>query len=307
MLDVHVFTETNPIPESMVANYIISNGDLLTYSTNDNIPPPKFQPLKRDIFPQPLAVSSLPHRDITMQSVLGEGDFEHYQGLWRLQSLPNCAPKGKFATRLTYAVEIKPKGFLPVRLIEGRIATDLKENLEAIRKYVEEKCMKREASIQLLNEPEVPNLVSLPSIEVVEINEYEYEATSQTYEQDFGSINVLTSKINLVDEIDSKTSTTESSDISISTSNVVDQNSSSFFRKLLKNNLGIDMFGETSTTEKKETKESSDIQVEKSDVTLLVQENEVLRKKITELEQENAKYKTLLIEVERVLNAFKSS
>ena len=40
-------------------------------------------------------------------------------------------------SRLTYAVEIKPKGFLPVKLIEGRIATDLKANLAAIRDYVE--------------------------------------------------------------------------------------------------------------------------------------------------------------------------
>lgn len=43
-----------------------------------------------------------------------------------MQSLPNCAPDGLDATRLTYAVEIKPKGFLPVGLIESRIAADLK-------------------------------------------------------------------------------------------------------------------------------------------------------------------------------------
>ena len=54
-----------------------------------------------------------------------------------MQSLPNCAPNGGNASRLTYAVEIKPKGFLPVKLIEGRIASDLKANLAAIRDYVE--------------------------------------------------------------------------------------------------------------------------------------------------------------------------
>lgn len=54
-----------------------------------------------------------------------------------MQSLPNCAPNGGNASRLTYAVEIKPKGFLPVKLIEGRIATDLKANLAAIRDFVE--------------------------------------------------------------------------------------------------------------------------------------------------------------------------
>ena len=72
-----------------------------------------------------------------MQNVEGTGDFEHYQGIWRLQRLPNCAPDGGDACRLTYAVEIRPKGFLPVSLIEGRIASDLKNNLDAIRVYVE--------------------------------------------------------------------------------------------------------------------------------------------------------------------------
>jgi len=93
--------------------------------------------LERDVFPRPFAISSLPHRDITMQNVPGEGDFEHYQGIWRMQSLPNCSVNGGDATRLTYAVEMKPRGLLPVRLIEGRIASDLKANLLAIRAYVE--------------------------------------------------------------------------------------------------------------------------------------------------------------------------
>lgn len=78
-----------------------------------------------------------------MQNVLGEGDFEHYQGVWRMQSLPNCAPNGGNASRLTYAVEIKPKGILPVRLIEGRIASDLKANMAAIRNYVEAEELKK--------------------------------------------------------------------------------------------------------------------------------------------------------------------
>ena len=72
-----------------------------------------------------------------MQNVEGMGDFDHYQGIWRLQRLPNCAPNGGDAARLTYAVEIRPKGFLPVSLIEGRIAGDLKNNLDAIRRYVQ--------------------------------------------------------------------------------------------------------------------------------------------------------------------------
>ena len=78
-----------------------------------------------------------------MQNVPGEGDFEHYQGIWRMQPLPNCSPSGGDATRLTYAVEIKPKGILPVKLIEGRIASDLKTNLMAIRDNVESQTIKQ--------------------------------------------------------------------------------------------------------------------------------------------------------------------
>ncbi|KAJ1424137.1 hypothetical protein B484DRAFT_303978, partial [Ochromonadaceae sp. CCMP2298] len=60
------------------------------------------------------------------------GDFDHYQGVWRMQELPGCSIGGQPVTRLTYAVELRPKGFLPVGLIEGRIAADLKANMVAI-------------------------------------------------------------------------------------------------------------------------------------------------------------------------------
>jgi hypothetical protein len=35
--------------------------------------------------------------------------------------------------RLTYAVEVSPRPYLPVGLVEGRIARDLCANLKAIR------------------------------------------------------------------------------------------------------------------------------------------------------------------------------
>ena len=89
--------------------------------------------------------------------MLGEGDFEHYQGVWRMQSLPHFTPYGGYVSRLTYAVEIKPKGFLPVKLIEGRIATDLKANLAAIRDYVENlaKTVREEVEVNGQKEEEV--------------------------------------------------------------------------------------------------------------------------------------------------------
>lgn len=160
VLDVKVYTENNPIPSNMVATYVSSSRSPETAKLQIS----KSQPLKRDLFPRPYAITSLPHRDITMQNVLGEGDFEHYQGIWRVQSLPNCAVDGSDASRLTYAVEIKPKGILPVSLIESRIATDLKANLEAIRKFVESRPSK---SSVLPSTPKVPAEMatsSLPSV-----------------------------------------------------------------------------------------------------------------------------------------------
>jgi hypothetical protein len=93
--------------------------------------------LTRYRFPRPFALSSLPTRDISMQSIVNDdGEFRMYQGVWRMQPLPGCAPPGKQAMRLTYAVEISPRAYLPVRLVEGRIVADLCTNLKSIRNAV---------------------------------------------------------------------------------------------------------------------------------------------------------------------------
>jgi hypothetical protein len=93
--------------------------------------------LQRYRFPRPFALSSLPTKDISMQSIVDDdGEFRMYQGVWRMQPLPGCSPPGKSAMRLTYAVEISPRAYLPVRLVEGRIVRDLCTNLEAIRDAV---------------------------------------------------------------------------------------------------------------------------------------------------------------------------
>lgn len=131
-LDVVPYDEEHPIPQRMLM-------ENLPMETPDKQEREYFRtvPLRRNIFPRPYAYTSLPHRDLTMQNVPGEGDFLHYQGVWRMQELPNCAPEGQSATRLTYAVEVQPQRFLPVALIEGRIAADLKANLLAIKEHVE--------------------------------------------------------------------------------------------------------------------------------------------------------------------------
>ena len=94
-------------------------------------------PLTRYKFPRPFALSTLPTRDISMQSIeRDDGEFRMYQGVWRMQPLPGCAPPGKDAMRLTYAVEVSPRAYLPVQLIEKRIVSDLCTNLVAIRDYL---------------------------------------------------------------------------------------------------------------------------------------------------------------------------
>ena len=74
-----------------------------------------------------------------MQSIQNDdGEFRMYQGVWRMQPLPGCAAPGENAMRLSYAVEVSPRAYLPVALIEGRIVSDLCTNLEAIRNFVAE-------------------------------------------------------------------------------------------------------------------------------------------------------------------------
>lgn len=93
--------------------------------------------LQRYRFPRPFALSSLPTKDVSMQSIVDDdGEFRLYQGVWRMQPLPGCSPPGTDAMRLTYAVEISPRAYLPVQLVEGRIVRDLCTNLEAIRDAV---------------------------------------------------------------------------------------------------------------------------------------------------------------------------
>eukprot|EP00614_Pseudopedinella_elastica_P035584 CAMPEP_0172625246 /NCGR_PEP_ID=MMETSP1068-20121228/142504_1 /TAXON_ID=35684 /ORGANISM="Pseudopedinella elastica, Strain CCMP716" /LENGTH=330 /DNA_ID=CAMNT_0013434477 /DNA_START=256 /DNA_END=1248 /DNA_ORIENTATION=+ len=105
-------------------------------------------PLVRGVFPRPYAISHLPHRDLTMQSVesgrfgLG-GDFSLYQGVWRMQPLPGCGDTENGASRLSYAVELRPSLPVPVALLEGRIASDLVANLKAIREVAQARVVEK--------------------------------------------------------------------------------------------------------------------------------------------------------------------
>ena len=90
-------------------------------------------------------------------------------GIWRMQSLPNCSPDGTDACRLTYAVELRPKGFLPVKLIEGRIAMDLRQNIGAIRRHVENRKRMRQQqqlTVDMVSTGLVPAVTELKNDEI---------------------------------------------------------------------------------------------------------------------------------------------
>jgi len=54
-----------------------------------------------------------------------------------MQPLPGCTDgAGDPAMRLMYTVKVAPRPYLPVRLIENRIALDLCCNLRAIRDFI---------------------------------------------------------------------------------------------------------------------------------------------------------------------------
>ncbi|KAJ6873174.1 hypothetical protein NC651_032134 [Populus alba x Populus x berolinensis] len=74
-------------------------------------------------------------RDIEFKMI--EGDFQFFEGKWSIEQL--AKPKTddsagqEYETTLSYLVDVKPKMWLPVKLIEGRICKEIKSNLTCIR------------------------------------------------------------------------------------------------------------------------------------------------------------------------------
>ncbi|KAI3980898.1 hypothetical protein MKX01_025463 [Papaver californicum] len=82
-------------------------------------------------------------RDIDFKMV--EGDFQTFEGKWSIEETyterykSSNAADGvetdfEKATTLSYVVDVKPKMWLPVRLVEGRLCREVKLNLSCIRK-----------------------------------------------------------------------------------------------------------------------------------------------------------------------------
>ncbi|KAK6151422.1 hypothetical protein DH2020_014057 [Rehmannia glutinosa] len=84
-------------------------------------------------------------RDIEFKMV--EGDFQLFEGKWSVEQevkwnagdLPSDSVVGQeFQTTLMYIVNVKPKMWLPVRLVEGRLCKEIRTNLSCIRDEAEE-------------------------------------------------------------------------------------------------------------------------------------------------------------------------
>lgn len=77
-------------------------------------------------------------REIAFKMI--EGDFKVFEGKWSVEEVDGCIDEGEeisadqeFQTILSYVVELEPKLWVPVRLLEGRICNEIKTNLVSIR------------------------------------------------------------------------------------------------------------------------------------------------------------------------------
>ncbi|KAG6786970.1 hypothetical protein NC652_006971 [Populus alba x Populus x berolinensis] len=74
-------------------------------------------------------------RDIEFKMM--EGDFQCFEGKWSIEQFTKPKTEDslgqEYETTLSYLVDVKPKTWLPVHLIEGRICKEIKSNLTCIR------------------------------------------------------------------------------------------------------------------------------------------------------------------------------
>ncbi|KAL0346053.1 UNVERIFIED_CONTAM: hypothetical protein Sradi_4436600 [Sesamum radiatum] len=83
-------------------------------------------------------------RDIEFKMV--EGDFQLFEGKWSIEqevkqnpgdSQSDSVVGEEYQTTLLYIVLVKPKVWLPVRLVEGRLCKEIRSNLSCIRDEAE--------------------------------------------------------------------------------------------------------------------------------------------------------------------------
>eukprot|EP00850_Spirogloea_muscicola_P016130 SM000129S26117 [mRNA] locus=s129:32650:33924:+ [translate_table: standard] len=72
-------------------------------------------------------------RDIAFTMV--EGDFQLFNGTWRMQS-----KLSEQETDLSYTVEVRPQAWLPVGIVEGRIGREIQANLRSVCEEALSRC-----------------------------------------------------------------------------------------------------------------------------------------------------------------------
>ncbi|KAK8639636.1 hypothetical protein V6N13_138009 [Hibiscus sabdariffa] len=73
-------------------------------------------------------------REIKFKMV--EGDFTNFEGTWSIEEVNKRKREEdgeEWETTLSYLVDVKPKMWLPVGLVEGRLSKEIKTNLSCIR------------------------------------------------------------------------------------------------------------------------------------------------------------------------------
>ncbi|KAL7584864.1 uncharacterized protein LOC111908763 [Lactuca sativa] len=75
-------------------------------------------------------------RDIEFKMI--EGDFSLFEGKWSIEQLTDEKRfDQQYHTTLSYAVDVEPKMWLPVQLVEGRLCKEIKMNLFSIREVAQ--------------------------------------------------------------------------------------------------------------------------------------------------------------------------
>ncbi|XP_062084950.1 uncharacterized protein LOC133791068 isoform X2 [Humulus lupulus] len=94
-----------------------------------------------DCYEKPLEIlPSAQKREIEFNMV--EGDFQLFQGKWSILQLDSgwdgdSVADQEMHTTLSYLVDVQPKLWLPVQLVEGRLSNEIKVNLACIRDEAE--------------------------------------------------------------------------------------------------------------------------------------------------------------------------
>ncbi|ONM34212.1 Polyketide cyclase / dehydrase and lipid transport protein [Zea mays] len=73
-----------------------------------------------------------------------DGDFKLFQGKWSVEEAGGeNSEEQELETTLSYVVELEPKLWVPVRLLEGRICSEIKNNLVSIREQAHNRRIQR--------------------------------------------------------------------------------------------------------------------------------------------------------------------